>query len=299
MASRVAAIVTLPALGLGFFADDYLHLMTIEGASHIATPFDLFTFGRGDPEGTLESMKNGPYPWFMYPEFKAHFFRPLSSALMLLDHTLFGRFAPAYHVHSTLWHILLALGAMLILRRNFTPALGVLALFLFVLDDSHAFPVVWWSNRNAVVAVSLGFLGVAAHQRWREDAWKPGLPLSLLAFTGGLLAAEIGLSTMAYVLAYELFGARAGQRAGVSFACCRPRCWLSAILFSTGSGTMARQTRTSTWTPAKTRLPTCWLRRCALSSWRARNSLPCPASLRCCTRHSRNLLLRLACWRLR
>ena len=113
-------------------------------------------------------------------------------------------------MHSILWHFLMALSAMLVFRRVLPPTVGVLALFLFVLDESHAFPVAWWSNRNAVVAAAFGFLGVAAHLRWREDGWRMGLPLSLTAFAASVLSAEIGLCALAYVLAYEVFGARGG-----------------------------------------------------------------------------------------
>lgn len=139
---------------------------------------------------------------------KRIFFRPLSSILMALDYTLFGHYAPAFHAHSILWYILLCLAAMLILRRSLPPAIGVLALFLFVLDESHIIPAAWWSNRNAVIAVALGFLGLAAHLRWREENWRPGLFLSLAGYTCGLLASESALGPLAYVLAYELFGAK-------------------------------------------------------------------------------------------
>lgn len=203
-----AVIIALPTLGFGFFADDYLHFATIEGHNDMGSPFDVFVFGNGNAEEMRSYLETGPFPWFMDPEFKAHFFRPLSSALMTLDLRLFGHFAPAFHAHSILWYGLLCLAAMLVLRRSLPPAAGVLALFLFVLDESHVLPAAWWSNRNALIAVSLGFLGVAAHLRWREEHWRPGLWLSLAGYTGGLLASENGLGPLAYVLAYELFASR-------------------------------------------------------------------------------------------
>lgn len=203
-----AILIALPTLGFGFFADDYMHFATIEGHNDMGSPFDVFVFGTGDTEEMRPYLETGPYPWFMDPEFKAHFFRPLSSALMTMDRGLFGHFAPAFHAHSILWYVLLCLAAMLVLRRSLPPAAGVLALFLFVLDESHVLPAGWWSNRNSLIAVSLGFLGLAAHLRWREERWGPGLFLSLAGYTGGLLASESGLGPLAYVLAYELFAAR-------------------------------------------------------------------------------------------
>ncbi len=222
-----AIVIALPTLGFGFFVDDYWHLMKIERGGPLSARVETFAFGMGDPEHIIAEMKTGPYPWFMDTGFKARFFRPLAGALMIFDRALFGRYAPAYHLHSVLWYGLLACGAMLILRRTFAPAVGVLALLLFVLDESHAFPVAWWSNRNAVMATAFGFLGVAAHLRWREDGWRPGLSLSLAAFAAGLLSAEIGLCALAYVLAYELFGARDSARR-------RIRCVAPAALLTLG-----------------------------------------------------------------
>lgn len=212
MGIALAFLIALPILGFGFFADDYLHIATIEGENDLASPFDVFVFGADDPERMQPYLETGPYPWFIDPAFKAHFFRPLSSALMVLDHRVFGRFAPAYNAHSLLWRLLLCTAVMLILRRSLPPAAGVLALFLFVLDESHVLPVAWWSNRNSVVAVALGFTGLAAHLRWREEEWRPGLWLSLLAYLGALLASENALGALAYVPAYELFGRRDALR---------------------------------------------------------------------------------------
>jgi hypothetical protein len=203
-----AFVVSLSALGFGLFVDDYLFIASLEGKNPIGSPFDLYCFGAGDAELNRPLIQNGPYPWFGDLDFKAHFFRPLSCALMTLDHKLFGHYALAYNAHSALWYMLLALSAMLVFRRILPPAVGVLALLLFVVDESHVLPAVWWANRHSLIAVSMGLLGVAAHLRWREDNWRAGLPLSLLAFTVALSAAEMGLCTLAYVLAYEVFGRR-------------------------------------------------------------------------------------------
>ncbi|HDP35806.1 MAG TPA: hypothetical protein ENN29_11935 [Candidatus Hydrogenedentes bacterium] len=205
-----SVVVALPALWFGFFVDDYLFLATMAGLNPIGSSFDLYVFGSGDPEQMLSLIQNGPYPWFGDPDFKVHFFRPLASALMTLDRVLFGHCAVAYSAHSILWYVLLCFAAMLIFRRTLPPAAGVLALFLFVVDESHALPTAWWSNRHSIMAVGLGLLGVAAHLRWREDRWRPGLPLSLAAYVLSLLSTETGLCVLAYPLAYELFSARDG-----------------------------------------------------------------------------------------
>ena len=204
----VAFVVALSALGFGLFVDDYMFIASLEGQNPIGSPFDLYVFGTGDAELNRPLIQDGPYPWFGDLAFKAHFCRPLSCALMALDHKLFGHFALAYNAHSALWYVFLAFAALLVFRRILPPAVGVLALLLFVVDESHVLPAVWWSNRHSLIAVGMGCLGIAAHLRWREDNWRFGLPLSLLAYVVALSAAEMGLCMLAYVLAYEVFGRR-------------------------------------------------------------------------------------------
>ena len=204
LALVAALLVALPGLGFGLFVDDYFHFLAFEGESGFATPLDLFCFAPGDPEAIQEFMDKGPMPWFFNPRFKARFFRPLSSALMAMDYEVFGRTPIAYHAHSILWYLAVVAGAALIYRRTLPGGIGVLALLLFAVDEAHFIPAVWWSNRNALVAVAPALLGLAAHLRWREEGWKPGMPLSLAGYAVGLLGGETALCVMAYAVAYEV-----------------------------------------------------------------------------------------------
>lgn len=201
----LGVVLSLPSLGTGFFMDDYLHLSVLEGAFTPASPFEMFTFATGDPVGMRHWMEVGPYPWWTLPELKLTFWRPLSSALMMLDHSLFGRNAVPYHAHSILWHLLTIVAAAGVLRR-LPGAIGGIALLIFVLDETHVFPVLWVANRNALVATAPALFGLWMHLRWREQGWRPGLPLSLLGLSVGLLGGETALGAFAYVGAYELFG---------------------------------------------------------------------------------------------
>jgi hypothetical protein len=207
----LAGLLALPSLGVGFFLDDYVHLAAVRGQNPIASRFDVFCFAPGDPGSIQKLMDEGPYPWFTATTIKVHFFRPLSSALMALDYALFGKASAGYHLHSLLWYLALAAVVAGLMRRTLGGALGALALLIFVVDESHAFPVVWWSNRNAVVAATLALLGILAHLRWREEGWKPGAPLSLLGYAAAFLAGESALGVLGYLLAYELLAARGGM----------------------------------------------------------------------------------------
>lgn len=203
----LAALVCVPSLFMGFFIDDYLHLLTVEGRFDLASPLDVFRFAGGDADELKRFMNEGPLPWFTYLDIKLHFYRPLSSLLMLLDNRLFGDAAFLYHLHSLIWYVALVALAGLLYRRSLGPA-ALVAMALYALDEAHVIPAVWWSNRNALVAAVPALAGFLAHLRWREAGWRWGLPLSLLGYAVGFAGAEAALGIMGYLGAYELLGRR-------------------------------------------------------------------------------------------
>jgi len=208
----VAALLALPSLFVGFFLDDYAHLEAVDGISPVASPWNLYCFAPGDPELTARIIDTGPYPWFTDLNIHVRFFRPLSSATMVLDRRLFGDAAWGYHLQSVLWYLALLLVIGRLLTRALPGSLALLTLVLFAVAESHWFPVVWWAHRNTLVAATLGFVGLLAYVRWREDGWKPGLPLACLGLGLGLLGGEAALSIFGYVIAYELFAAPGAAR---------------------------------------------------------------------------------------
>jgi hypothetical protein len=203
LALVLALLIMAPTLFAGFFVDDYLHLLTLRGEDTVATPFDLFQFAPGNAEALSPYINKGPFPWYTLPDIKLHFFRPLSSATMVLDHALFGESGFFYHVHSMLWYAALILGVCLLFRRSMAPGLAGICCLLYLVDDGHIIPAIWWSNRNAMVAAAPAILGLVAHLKWRQDGWRPGLPLSLTGFGLGLLGGETALGIFGYLIAYE------------------------------------------------------------------------------------------------
>ncbi len=202
----LAALIMVPTLFAGFFLDDYIHLLTLRGEGTVAQPYDIFEFAPGDADVLFPMMNSGPYPWYTLPDLKLHFFRPLSSATMVLDHALFGEGAFFYHVHSLVWYVLLVGAVFLLFRRTMAPAMAGLCCIIYLVDDGHILPALWWSNRNAIVAAAPALLGLLAHMRAREDHWVPGRPLALLGFGLGLLGGETALGIFGYLIAYELVG---------------------------------------------------------------------------------------------
>ncbi|MCY1073037.1 hypothetical protein [Archangium lansingense] len=211
--SLVAALVlTLPTAWIGFVSDDYVHLLILEGFPAPGTPWDLFRFAGGNPTELQRLMDEGPYPWWTLPELKLSFWRPLSSALAVMDHRLFGRNAVGWHLHSLAWYLGMVALYGALLRRFLPGAIGALALFLFAIDGAHFMVAGWIANRNALVAAVPALFGLWMHLEWREHHRPWALPLSLAGLAVGLLGGETALGLFAYVLAYELLGGRSGVK---------------------------------------------------------------------------------------
>ncbi len=207
----LAVLLALPSLASGFFADDYYQMSRLEGWSAFeGSRLDLYNFVPRDPAGLARLRHEGVMPWFTAPDLHLAFLRPLTSALMWLDHTLWGRAPLPYHLHTLLWYAALLAAAALLLRRVLPPGLALLALLLFCLDDAHAMVASWVAARHASVACALGLLGLSAHIRWREQRWRPGAVLAPLAFAAGLAASEMAVGMLAYLFAWELVRRRRG-----------------------------------------------------------------------------------------
>ncbi|HXT96100.1 MAG TPA: hypothetical protein VN853_07355 [Polyangia bacterium] len=204
--------LVLPSLRAGFFADDYVQIAGLEGwSANPASPLDLYAFvPRG--RATVAALIDRGAPYFAAPDLVLRFLRPLSSALMALDHALFGRRPLPYHVHTLLWYagLLAVVGALY--RRAAPRSLWPLAFLIFCLDDGHALSVTFIAARNAVVACALVWLGLGAHLRWRIHGWRPGAWLAPLLGALGLAAGEMGLGALAYLVAWELCERRPGWR---------------------------------------------------------------------------------------
>ncbi len=191
-----------------FMADDLLQIGILEGVSPAAAwtgALDLYTISDGNPTHVRAMKDAGIFPWFVDPTFEMRFLRPLSSALLVVDHALFGLRPAGYRLHGVLWSLVLVTAVGLMLRRALSGRVGTIALFVFVLSGIHA-TFCWTAARHIVIAAALGFAGLAAHLRWREDGWFPGAVLSVVALVLSLAASEVGVAVAIYLLAYEGVG---------------------------------------------------------------------------------------------
>lgn len=214
----VALLLTSSALTLGFTGDDYFHKQMqeehpgIEGLHR--AELNLFTFASGDPHELKGLMNEGICPWWVSPNLRFVFFRPLSSLTHRLDHALWPSHPLPMHVHSMLWFALLLLVVGAVLRRfSGSPWLAGFALFLFAVDDARAAPVGWISNRNALIATLFALLALCAHDRARKHGDRRAALYAPLWFALGLAGGEAAVQVGGYFVAYALFLDPAPKRA--------------------------------------------------------------------------------------
>ncbi len=208
LACLLAVLLTVPGFWMGAFGDDYFHQAVLEGLIKFGGPLNLYQFASGDPAAMQESLCHGTYPWWTLPEIRVVFFRPLSSALLWADRLLFGNNLTGPHIHSALWYAALVLVCGWLFRRTLPGKVAVLALLIFVLNQSHWFPAVWPANRNALVAAVPALAGFVAYIRWRETGWRWGLPLSLLGLIVGFAGSETAVGVLGFWGFYEALGTR-------------------------------------------------------------------------------------------
>ena len=213
----IGLVLAAPALTADFAADDHLHRVLSRPDPGIAglhaRPLDLFVFANGDAADMTQLRDAGLFPWWVDPELKLSFFRPLSSATHALDHALWSESSTAQLAHNLFWHALALVAVWLVFRRFLAQRwIAVLALALFAFDDARGPVVGWIANRNALVALVLAVPVLLAHDRWRRDGWSHGRYLAPLGFAVALGAGESALAILAYIAAHALWLDRGALR---------------------------------------------------------------------------------------
>jgi len=190
-------------IGLG--SDDYMQHAMLTGVYPVKrSPFDLYNFAQSSADEHKALMDFGSIPWWTHPEFRLAMMRPLSSALIYLDYALFGDNQVAFHVHSMLWWTLFICATALLLGEIISVRIAMVAIALFAVEQGHTLPSIWIANRNALICLCFGTLGLWAHIRWRRKG-SPGLRLlSIVSYSLALLAGEWAFASLGYLFAFEL-----------------------------------------------------------------------------------------------
>lgn len=203
----LSILLPLPALSADFFCDDAALVLKLEGLvpAPVSGPFGLYTFTSG-ADFRARLVDGGGFPWWTAGDLRLALFRPLSSALFALDHSVAGRHPLPYHLHSMAWYAVAALAAARLFRRLLPEREAALASLLFAVAPAHWMVAAWPSARHIAVSGTFALLAIGLHLRWRaggdERARWAAPALAAMSLLGG----ETGLTAFAYVGSYELFG---------------------------------------------------------------------------------------------
>ena len=204
----LAFVATSPAIRIGFLLDDYLHMASLVSLPQLPmvrrTPFDLFHFIRDH-----WSFNSGFLPWWISPELRVSFLRPLTGLTHAFDFALWRDQPQWIHVHSLLWMAAMVVLAAQLFRRLAAPPaapwVAGLAGLAFTLDDAHTIPASWIADRYALVAGLFAIAAILVYDRWRRESWKPGSWLAPLFLGLGLLGGESALAGLAYLASHAIF----------------------------------------------------------------------------------------------
>ena len=165
-------------------------------------PFNLYDFVSDDNRADL--LARGAIPWWSDPHLVIRFLRPLPSALVWLDHRLFGYGAYAPHLVSLLWWAGAVLAAYALYRIVAGPRAALVGVVLFSFSPTLAIPLVWLANRDTLLTLTFGALALTCYVRWRrERRWRSGFATAA-AFGASALTGEYALCLAGYLVAFEL-----------------------------------------------------------------------------------------------
>jgi hypothetical protein len=205
----LAIVLGLPTLDVPLFGDDLPQYLFLHGqhVGHSDAPWwNMFALAEGPREHTIGMRTAGRYPWWVDPDLRVVFFRPLTVATHHLDHWLWPQPFWLMHLHSVLWHALACGLAWALARRvSSSPMAAGLAALVYVVSFSHVMPVAWLAHRNGLVSTTFALASILAHDAWRRDSSKLGAIASPVLLLLALLGAEAGLVTLAFLVAYALF----------------------------------------------------------------------------------------------
>jgi hypothetical protein len=201
----LALLVLVPTLGGGLIVDDLLHRRIAKEGLGVAIDH-MFDFISPRPDLRARFMDLGLYDWWIGPDTKVSYFRPLAALTHFIDYTCWPHSAWLMHLENLGWYAAVVLACAAFYRRFIRTAwIAGLAAALYAFDHSHSGPVAWIANRNALMSVLFGILSLIAHDRWRRGGRSAIAIFGSFSLLLALLSAEAGLAIVGYTCAYALF----------------------------------------------------------------------------------------------
>ena len=205
----LAVLLGLPTLDTGLIADDLSQYRFLRG-HHTGQGhgrwWDMFVLIENSPRRTVGMRTSGRYPWWVDPEIRVAFFRPMTVVTHHVDHWLWPKTIWLMHLHNVAWHAAASAVAWAVARRLVSrPAVAGIVGVVYVLSFSHAVPVAWLAHRNGLTSTFWALAALLAHVHWRQGKKKSAGVAAPLLLLVSLLSAEAGIVAIAFLVSYEAF----------------------------------------------------------------------------------------------
>jgi hypothetical protein len=217
--AALAILLSLPTLTIGWMADDYaegwiaMHNQAMGLPDTIAS---MKCYVAGEPDAHRYLAEHGVLPVWSDPGMKLCFWRPLSELTEWSDYQVWPHNPVAMHAHSIGWYALLVLVACCLYRRLLSPAAALIAGLAFCVDPTHGVPVGWICDRYALISPMFAMVALAAHDAWRKQRESKWMVAAWAAFAAALLAGEIGVAALGYLVGYAAFAEQGALRRRVA-----------------------------------------------------------------------------------
>ena len=133
------------------------------------------------------------------------FFRPVPTLMNGLTVAAFGKSPLAFHLGNVLLHLgTCMLGLALLCRLGWSTIGATAAMLLFTVHPMQAESLAYISCRPELCAGLGAVLSLWCYDRYRRDAWTPGLPWAMVAYLAALLSKEVAIGTIGVIAWLEL-----------------------------------------------------------------------------------------------
>lgn len=195
----VATLLVLPSLASPLVMHEYAQLIRFRDSQRPGgRSFLMSCFVFAEPASCRTELEHGLGAWWIAPDLKIAFFRPLAALTQAVDFALWPENAVLMHVHTLFWFVGLLVAIRALFQRFLPAAAANLVFALYAWDDARGQVLSCVANRHALIAALFGCLCLLAHERWRSGAWRAGGFWGSLSFATAWLSGEMALATLGF-----------------------------------------------------------------------------------------------------
>jgi hypothetical protein len=193
-----------PSLSTGYFLDDHLHNAMLAGNYPVPRKaWNLYDFMQPAELPILRD--RGIVPWWGDSQLTIRFLRPLASLLRYAGYTVWGRRAVWEHVVSLSVWTALVVASFRFMRAFLPKNAAVLATAMLAWAPAHAVPLAWIANREALLSLLFGVVGLTAQRRAVIGGVRVQHAVAFVAFVLALASGEYAVALGGYATLLPLF----------------------------------------------------------------------------------------------